>query len=283
MEWALFISSSFGPLDIDGHLQNMKSELQAEGIDSGDIKPSRLYFGHETCQRGLPSPGEVVEAAENSRKRKMDFTLVTPYVTERGLHTVTALFREMVRFNYRDEVVCNDWGVFYLLRREFPSLKPVLGRLLNKMLRDPRISDHQGKYPEVFFQPCPPAGRHMNEMLAAAGVKRAEADYPIPGFNRAYHSGKLKKSLYIPYGIITTGRICLLGSWGLQRGQKFRASTATCSGKCRHYRLFLGDAGGFQIIQSGNSVFYRQSEKMLQEGLSGAGDNAIDRIVYQAI
>ena len=38
------------------------------------------------------------------------------------------------------EVVVNDWGVLRLVRREFPGLRPVLGRLMNKMMRDPRVA-----------------------------------------------------------------------------------------------------------------------------------------------
>src|SRR5262249_27979740 len=44
------------------------------------------------------------------------------------------------------EVVFSDWGVLHLLRREFPRLVPVQGRLLNKSLRDPRV---MGMYAET--------------------------------------------------------------------------------------------------------------------------------------
>ncbi len=293
MEWGLFISSSVGFLNIDDYIQVMNNELRAGGIGSGNIKPSRLYFGHETCQRALPLPGGLVEAINESKKRRMKFTLVTPYVTEKGLEKLTVLFRVLVNVKPFCEVVVNDWGTLYLLRRNFPSFRPVLGRLLNKMLRDPRILNTQSTYPEIFFQPCTPAGRYMKRILTAARVKRVELDNPIQGFNGVFKFRRLKLSLYIPYGIITTGRICLLGSWGLRTGEKFRASTENCSGRCRHYRLRMNDGGGsieerggeygIRIIQSGNSVLDRQEKRMLLHGLSGAGKIGIDRFIYQVI
>ncbi|GAI02329.1 unnamed protein product, partial [marine sediment metagenome] len=45
----------------------------------------RLYFGPEFCQYLLPSPSELKEALNFTRKRRLSFTLVTPFVTDEGL------------------------------------------------------------------------------------------------------------------------------------------------------------------------------------------------------
>ena len=37
------------------------------------------------------------------------------------------------------EVVFNEWGVLRVLRTDYPALKPVMGRLLNRMKRGPRL------------------------------------------------------------------------------------------------------------------------------------------------
>ena len=69
----------------------------------------------------------------------MSVTLLTPYVSDAGIESLKPLFK-MLSESGTNEVVFNDWGVLNLLRREFPRLKPVQGRLMNKSLRDPRVT-----------------------------------------------------------------------------------------------------------------------------------------------
>src|SRR5437867_3594050 len=64
-----------------------------------------------------------------------------PYVTDRGLARPRPLLEAAASERGEGtEVVVNDWGVLRLVRREFPGLRPVLGRLMNKMMRDPRVA-----------------------------------------------------------------------------------------------------------------------------------------------
>ncbi len=62
---------------------------------------------------------------------------MTPFVTNRGLEQLEELLPVLAQTLPDAEVVVNDWGVLQLLRSEYPELKPVLGRLLNKSKRGP--------------------------------------------------------------------------------------------------------------------------------------------------
>ena len=56
---------------------------------NGDF--TRLYFGMEFCERLLPSPSQLKKALDFTQKNHLNFTLVTPYVTESGLNKVEKL------------------------------------------------------------------------------------------------------------------------------------------------------------------------------------------------
>lgn len=136
---------------------------------------SRLYFGTEFCQRLLPTPDEldtVLDAA-----KQLDFTLVTPYVTDAGLERVQRLIDLMSIRRQEAEVVFNDWGIFSFLKERYPSFEPVLGRLLNKMKRDPRLMTVLDRIPEntleYFIRGSNLSVPLFRSFLLANGVKRA--------------------------------------------------------------------------------------------------------------
>lgn len=240
MEWALFI-----PRRESLHLaaEPWRKAGEAKGIIRrlfGPVGFSRLYFGQEFCEKAIPGAEDLLEAVRESRLNKMDFTLVTPYVTEKELVNLEALLEELASREPGCEVVVNDWGVLYLLNRRFPTLKPVLGRLLNKMLRNPRLLQCTGgrQPPDLgLFRSCSLAGQYMEKLLKALKVGRVELDIPFQGLDDGLMQRGYKVSLYVPHACITTGRSCLIGSWGLEQSEKFRASGGGCSRECRFHRL----------------------------------------------
>jgi hypothetical protein len=96
-------------------------------------------------------------------------------------------------------------------------------------------------------------------------------------------------SLYLPYGVITTGRICVFQSWGLKPEDKFRASPRSCARQCEGKWLTWRETGLFagpgnpkcRVMQKGNSVFYRQSPEWVKKGMESAPSLGVSRIVYQ--
>ena len=150
---------------------------------------SRLYFGNEFCQRLLPQPGELDAALAWAQARRMAFTLVTPYVSGEALSALDVLFQRLARCAEASfEVVVNDWGVLHLLTegRWKGAFIPVLGRLLTKQRRDPRIPILRS-LPEAARQHLKSANIDappLSDFLRSRGIERVELDNPPQGLVR---------------------------------------------------------------------------------------------------
>lgn len=254
-----------------------------------DLRITRLYFGQEFCDRALPGEDEVASALSKAGEKGLKFTLVTPYLSERGLGRAEKLLAGLESLSPFSEVVCNDWGLIYLIRKKYSTLVPVMGRLLNKAFRDPRITGYldpgEGDTAHRFSSAANP---YMKNLLKVLRVARVEMDNLPQGMAGGLADRGAPASLYIPYGFVSTGRICLTGSWGLSQGKKFTASGSYCSRMCKHYFMDMKDLGGCVdreavkgVFQKGNTVFYRQSEKLLSGGLKESEKLGVNRIVYQ--
>lgn len=292
MEWALHVPGTEGLERIGEPWSGSPERREIIEKIFGPVKFTRIYFGQEFCQRALPGAAGLLEAIRESGRRGLDFTLVTPYITEKGLERLEALFRELAAKRPGAEVVANDWGTLYLLHRNFQRLEPVLGRLLNKALKDPRLSCRLNQMDAGDLESyCGSvlAGTYMERLIRALGVRRVELDNLFQGLDQTLPRRGYRISLYIPYGPVATGRICLLGSWGLDPGRKFSATSWGCSRQCRRHHLGMdapGLAGGppgrnFRILQMGNTVFYEQTGEFLAAGLDRAKKLGVCRIVYQ--
>jgi len=121
-------------IEIALHFTDPRSleRLSEGGADS----VSRLYFGNEFCNHLIPSSRTLSEVLARSRELGLLFSLVTPTVTDSGIDALGRLFRSLPDGS---EVIVSDWGVLRLARTEFPSLLPVAGRLLCKIMKDPRL------------------------------------------------------------------------------------------------------------------------------------------------
>ncbi|HBV99376.1 MAG: hypothetical protein JL50_21815 [Peptococcaceae bacterium BICA1-7] len=298
MEWALAITDR-GSLDLAGSpwknifLQGKCSPQQVVESLFGKIRFTRLYFGQEFCDRAIPGKEDMTEAILTSLKKGMKFSLVTPYTTEKALVRLEELLAELEDIRPFSEVICNDWGVIYLIRKKFSTLVPVMGRLLNKACREPRILKHLKDIPDgeaAAYRFSSSANPYTKSLLKMLGVARVEADNLPQGMEGGLFERGVPSSLYIPYGFVSTGRICFPGSWGLRQREKFMASGSSCSRLCRRYFLEMDDLSGCvggdavkSVFQKGNTVFYRQSEGLLTGGLKKARTLGIDRIVYQPV
>lgn len=278
-EWALLLSREEG-------LEQGASPWEVAG-ESHRI--TRLYFGNEFCQERIPSEKFIEHALTMARKLDLAFSLLTPYATSRGLRRIENLFDFLAKDHPGTEVIVNDWGVLNLLRRKHPDLKPSLGRILTKLIRrfPDVLSSHHPleneaassamKRPVTSFPP-------YRRFLEGLGVQRVELDYPPQGLD--LEGITLPISLYLPYGYLTTGMSCLIGSLDLLKANKFSPS-APCQGQCRLYfselssSTFSAAGHGLQLFQGGNTVFYRHSPAMIQTALNLAHGRKGMRIVFQ--
>lgn len=260
----------------------------------GEMKPTRLYFGSEFCQYRLPREREVLDAYDYAVSHQLSFTLVTPYLPQAGLIKLKWLIQSLASHMEANppacpvEVVVNDWGSLYYLKREYPQFELVLGRLLNKMIRDPRVAHlyQRDEAPEAArkaLQESSTTVSHFRQFVEGAGVKRIELDNMIQGFSTI--DEWLPISLHLGYGCVATGRSCLVGTLHKPKESKFKGDVR-CKQQCRHYLAELVNTNqhlapfSARMFQKGNSVFYVQEENLLKQGLSLLEHREVNRLVY---
>lgn len=256
----------------------------------GPVTFTRCAYGNEFCEHLIPSPEQLDAVVAAARDREMGFTLLTPYVTDAGIDLLRPLF-EVLSENGASEVVFNDWGVLNLLRREFSRLKPVQGRLMNKSLRDPRVtgvyaaSDAPG--------PALVALRRSNldcasytGFLSEMGVDSVELDNLPQGVDLDFAENGIKASAYVPFGFISTSRICMAAGIHYDKRDKFQPG-APCHHECQTHLLEYGYTNtpfgnrDQKFYLKGNSYFYVHTEAMLRGLFEQARAGLIDRIVFQ--
>ncbi len=303
VEWALVCSrpQDLSELDACLNLETTRAgrlgELQSEAREAtfaafGPPRFTRLYYGIEFCERLLPTGPQTRRAYEAAAARRLHLSLLTPYATDSGLDRLRPIFAWLAALNDTTiEVVVNDWGVLRLLRREFPGLHPVLGRLMNRMLRDPRIA---GRF--AMPQAPPAALQALRQSAASAavfrrflgrlGVTTVEFDNVFQGLDMDFREFGLSASLYIPYGYVATGRVCAIGSLRLDRRHKFDVESV-CRKECRLYalRFEYSDSPfgnrGQEFFEQGNTYFYFQDREMIASSARTVERLGISRVVYQ--
>ena len=285
MEWAVHIRA---PEDLDRpwteweSSQKLRPWIEPLWRRIGTPSPARYVFGAEFCENLLPS----VEAVRAIRNRvTAGFTLLTPYAGNAGLARIRQLLPEL---REGDEVAFSDWGVLRVLRREYPHLTPVQGRLLNKSLRDPRImgqyADASPSHPSlVVLQQSNLSTPSYLELLRESGVGRVELDHLPQGTDTSFTQYGVKVSVALPYGVISTSRVCQAAGLGYRKPDKFQPA-APCRHECQTHLLEYTyttspfDNQDQRFWLKGNTYFYLYSPAALDALLAMAARGEVDRL-----
>lgn len=237
----------------------------------------RMYFGVEFCDIKIPAPAAVGEALAFAEERGMGFTLVTPYVSDRGLAAAKKAIGALPR-EQNLEVVVNDYGVLAYVAEERPDLVPVLGRLLARQKRGLGISAFQsdaGLRLTTHWQASGADSKIVRVYLEGMGVRRVELDNLPQGMSSDFSKSGLTASLYHPYGYVTTTRYCPFA----YNGRDWPNLKGSCGRPCLRGMIEeAGDAFTVKIYISGNAQFYESSELTAESELEEKG---IDRVVYE--
>ncbi|MFA5319583.1 MAG: hypothetical protein WBE75_00595 [Candidatus Omnitrophota bacterium] len=262
----------------------------------------RLYFGSEFCQKLIPEAGDLKEAFRYARGHNLSFSLLTPYVTNKGIRALRPLFEEASLTGAPCEVIVNDWGVLRLLNRRYGSLVPVLGRLLTKQKRSPELErllsrsrkpvpfcvvnkSSGGKKIVVFPKQLPRSldayykGSNVSsvaviqDFLTENRVARIELDNTAQGLHLELGASNIAVSLYLPYVYISTTFLCPTAGCAAHPHSHSRE----CRRECGKYFFKLRHKAMPKIIYlKGNSLFYKNSRFCLEQGQR----QSVNRIVY---
>jgi len=237
---------------------------------------SRLYFGNEFCQQLIPSVSEMEQVLDFVSTNDLDFTFVTPYVTDEGLKRLEVLL-EMVQKMPGSEVVFNDYGVLRVLVKRYGDLEPVMGRLLNKIKRGPRLMRVIDKLPESsveYFRSSNLTVPALRQFLSSNGIGRVELDNVLQGSDLLLDG--LEASLYVPFAYVTTTRLCLVNSCDVP-GREEMIGIFACNKECQKYTFYLRNpVMPVTLIRKGNTIFFRND--VLPDDIEEKG---ITRLVVQ--
>ncbi|MCX5886409.1 MAG: hypothetical protein NT096_10955 [Proteobacteria bacterium] len=224
---------------------------------------TRLYFGMEFCERLIPDEDNLKKVISFVNEKKIGLTLVTPYVTEDGLERVERLLKTLVELKPDSEVVFNDWGVFQVMEERYQSLIPVLGRMLNKMKRGPRLMNVIDKIPQEsvrYYRTPGISVPGVREFLLKKRIGRVEFDNLLQGVDLERCGDEIKKTLYLPFAYITTTRLCLTAL--CDRPDKVKEVGITpCGHECQRYTFYLKNPIMItNLIRKGNTIFFSNED-----------------------
>lgn len=252
-------------------------------------KISHLYFGSEFCQYRIPTLEEVEAAYTLCKELQYTFTFVTPYVPQSGLNKLIQIFSWLNEQRNDIEIVVNDWGVCYHVTKNYDHLLVNIGRLLNKMIRDPRIAhlyddEEAPERAKSVFMSQTLSTPYFAQFLKRMNVNRIEFDSFIQPIEKTVDNFGMKATMYVGYGVVATGRSCLVGTLHKAKEDKFRGDIV-CKQQCVRYVAKMDHKqealGQLQVntYQKGTTAFYEQTDQLIDKSLKEALELGVDRLV----
>jgi hypothetical protein len=239
----------------------------------------RLYYGNEFCQTLLPTKEDISNIIEFIEQNNTKLTFVTPFVTNEGIDKLRKIFDILSKSVPSSEIVVNDFGVLNMLNKHFNFSNLILGRLLNKQKRGPRILNFLDKISQEsleHFRNNNTSASIYQDFLIKNKIQRIELDNLLHGI--LTKPSKLKKSLYIPYGYVTTTRYCLANG-SKDKSKKEWITIFPCKKECQDFEATLTHKSmPTELYLKGNTQFFKNDK--LPDNLESLG---VDRIVHQPV
>ena len=295
MEWALHIRS----LDqLKDHRYPWRwTEFYDAASEASALKPpecfGHIYLGDEFCPHRLPSLQELHRVIEFTQSRSLSLTLITPMVSDAGLENCRPLLDTLSLHDQTSEIVVNDWGMMTFVQQNYPHFRLALGRLLNKGFKDPRLQKtelladadifeffNQSTYRlDVFHRMALSfkINRLERDLLPYEDIQ--EQDTQIPSHHVQNYS------YYLPWGYITTGRICLSSNYSSSAASErsFLPCPDSCDYQCAKFSLQLRNKHFHtHLLQAGNTIFFPYSYEMCRQLISLLQTTS-HRLVYQGL
>jgi len=240
-----------------GVLENYVSSVKVDG----------LYFGAEFCEHLIPTRDDLSKISDEAGVKGWKIYLMTGAAAISIVPQYQRLLEYFVTLPMAAGVVFNDWGILEILRRDFPSLEPVMGRLLFKNKRFVYRSIH----PDGDFSPQMrsdilrsqiKAMRQVSlsiseyrDFLDSFGIRRVDVDILPQGIDlKACET--LSVGAHLPLGYLTSGRTCPL--W--DKGDRYPIVEGCKTKRCLAGGKVLVDEQkefSMPLIERGNVVLYQ--------------------------
>ena len=218
---------------------------------SPDFYPDRLYFGNAFCPHLFPKEHTLQSLIEKASQEHFAVTLVFPILHEAKRRETERLLERLddwcARRQETLEIVANDWGTAALAAKK-KNLIPVLGVLLNKRKKDPRMHYKQGDS-TLLQQNSLNAAFYRNYLKENFGIMQYE--WENCGFLQTFPEGK--NSLYFPFCQTNTSQHCTLYAECVNGSRGAQKEVVNCPRYCEQ-QAFLYPKH-LQMIGRYNSLF----------------------------
>lgn len=244
--------------------------------------PDRLYIGNSFCHLLFPEKSQLFALLEKALREGLSVTLSFSYIRDFLLESTEELLDELSAWCGQKErwleLLVNDWGLAELLRKKrSPYLEPVLGPLLNKRKKDPRLAWKTGSL-ESLAENSLNADFYREFLVEELGIRRYEWEacgYPVklpPG----------NHSLHLPFYQTNTSQFCPLAAGILRKDRGKQKLPENCPHFCETYAYLypehLAMAGRY------NSLFALDREILKNpEHLEAYRQQGVDRLVINLL
>lgn len=241
-----------------GYTETFRNYIQEMNLGNSSLlskKLSRVHIGNDFCNQLFPKDTLLKKLLLQAYKEKLEITISYPVIIQRNLPSITksiALINEFcLEKGVQVELAINDYGMLFLLKEgNFSAIKPVLGRLLNKRKKDPRIKYRLSyeTYKEKLGINNLNGEQYLN-FLRNNNVDRFE--FETCGFLNEIPDGH--HTLHFPFYQISTATNCLLYA-NCKNGSVARQELPV---NCPHYcnEFHFSYAKHLDMINKNNSIF----------------------------
>ncbi len=253
-----------GGVDYCDKIRGISSiELKKTGMDIKLYDIKRFYIGSEFCNNYLSlfSADNFQQIINVMESKGIMPTIVFPNLNQHALEHAKKIVTKLAATN-RDtiEFVFNDYGLLNFASNEFPNLNLSVGRMFNKISKDPRVDmrEYEGfkNNQDVLEESglCTPVSI---QWLKAMNVKRVELELMENNMRLDKIKEHFDISIHFPWIYVTSGNICALGSLNSQNDQKFKIKS-NCSYECnKYYAQISNPVLRGEVCEVGNAILYR--------------------------
>ena len=200
------------------------------------LQLTRLYIGNQFCHNLFPIEEQLFSIMDKVYSEGSEITLVFSYIREFMLLSVGKLLEKVDNWccihGVNVEIVVNDWAMVEMLCGKTSRLHPVLGTLLNKRKKDPRMKYKSGDT-LLFQQNSLNAGFYRDFLAEEFHIHRYE--WESCGYPQELPPGK--NSLHLPFYQTNTSQYCPLYALCTTGDRGTQQLAEHCPKFCEKYTL----------------------------------------------
>ena len=248
------------------------------------LQLTRLYIGNQFCHLLFPEEDILFALMDKAWADGLAVTLSFSYLREFMLKPIQQLLETLnfwcQKHQTTVEIVVNDWAMADLLAdllTDFPHLHPILGVLINKRRKDPRLSYKKGEL-SALSENSINADFYRNFLAETCRITRYE--WESCGYLPELPEGK--HSLHLPFYQTNTSQYCPLYARCKRGSRGAQTLPKDCPHWCSEY-AFLYPAH-LHMIGRYNSLFaldpgILRSPELLDKWLK----EGVDRLVVNLL